>query len=371
MHPMDSSLDDAVHVNGQRNGPQRSTSGESIPGRRRTSLDNSCLLTSESVMLEILRNNNCAASIDDHHYDDNNMMNTIAGISKQSRRSSLDNEHSIPITFLANSKNSNIALKVDLDHDSHMNTSNGSRRLSPNQLKKNSVTSRCDELPPVLNKSLPLMATNENVIESEATETGDINTNIISESSNNIINDDDDDEEEEEDLNDEDSFCDATGQEMGNKAYIVQELGASYYFNDEDYFNHHVKPHVVDNDDAASLDEIIEEEEFIETMLPPASSNKVLTNNEDTSTFIVKVNKVSDDDDDNSDDDSFCDAHGTDIADQKYLEKDLGASCYWECPTLAGAAAAAHSETTSGEKTVNNANFVGTIGEEDEDESER
>jgi hypothetical protein len=286
--------------------------------------------------------------MDDDYHDINskNMMSVgVDGNSvRQSRRSSLDHEKTIPITFLADYSNSQTSVKVDLDQDNHTNHSKGSRggssmKRSPNQIKKNSVT---QELPAVT-ESLPL------------TETEIIVTN------NNSIHSDQDDGD---DFDDEDSFCEATGQESGNRAYIEQELGASDYFNDEEFFNHHVKPHVVTDDDAASIDEIIEEEVIMETILPPASTNK--------SSHEVKpvlISTATDDDDDDSDCDSFCDAKGSDAADQKYLEKDLGASCYWECPTLAGAAKAAQQLETSDKASKNNSN-VDTIGEGDEEDED-
>lgn len=205
----------------------------------------------------------------------------------------------------------------------------------------------------LFDRSLHQLTDQKQLKESSTTATSD-DTFLTNDDYNCVVNDGIENNTDDDD--DDDSFCEANVQENANKMYIVQDLGASYFFNEEEFYNHHVKPHVkmnIDNeDDHNSLDDDIEEQVLIETILQPASSigrqsepsviqipNLILKkqSGKNTNKRSNSLDSISDDDDFNEDDDSFGEANDVETPDMTYLEKELGSSCFFECPTLSRA----------------------------------
>jgi hypothetical protein len=366
------------------------------------------------------------------------------------RRLSYNQDISVPITFLASlldgtrkNKTIGIGTSSDLDWDRHSNEN----KVQP-ELESGAVGSSNTGSTSSVSHSTNQIRAAHRPYQASNFPHGHNNDDADTES--------DDDDEFDVDC---DSFCDASVREIGNKQYIVQELGASYFFTDEEFFNHHVRPHMNYNDDAGSIEEIIEEEIIVETILQPvrntlstelqqqsslSSNNSTfrsdymkqklsqrhrlfidpsIDTNRAATSAIATMDDLSaknysmgdyqviprrrqltndqgvDHDDsfsilptsisfqtasnanvsdvvvctrqqatqqyslsgtngfvDDSDCDSFCDAADLQEADMKYLEKELGSSCYWECPTLVGAAIQQNDDSSRNNNSLSNNN---------------
>lgn len=402
MHTTNSSLDASFHdqTKGQLSRGGRSRQGQ----RRRTSLDNSDLTGgnhNESSLLQILRRND----VNGYEYgDDGDYMGGSThkyysmGISKytsnhssnlstdddldddelpRKRRHSLNYGITVPTTFLADLIPSKP--KGDLDDDCHAGvgrpTNSPTKRSTPqrdvNSPKKVPGRSHSTPLTVMANSLIasPIKGAVKSTVKTPLKRTPVSPRKSPRKDKAPVMKArhtfDSDDESDSSWVPDDDSFGEAADQEQACLAYIQQDLGASYYFDDEEFFNHHVKPHVVE-DDTASLDEVleelVEEEEIEEELKPsPPPAMDVLP-----SSVVVPLpahgssHHGGNDDDDDSDCDSFGEANEMEQADKEYLQKDLGASCFWgeECPAL---------DMNDGGVGTACETFM-TIGEEDEDD---
>lgn len=299
MHPLDSSLDASLH--GHEHTARKA--------RRRCSLDNGYLASAD------LRNSLGVSN----HYNASSYHNFGSPNQHQRgpRRLSLNNCTAMNTTFLATSTNYTVSTadKCDLDMDYHSWMDENNHSCSKSSY--HSTRSRVNSLD-VISKNQAATAA------------------LVSDA--------------EPDFNDEsencDSFCEATGAEPANQEYMMQDLGASCFWNDVVFSDHHIDDYSDDEDEVNNHDchgkpMTVAGEKTSETS--PVSGHTELTE-ADTILPVLRDDSVGDafeaddeerhvsdgvDDDSFSECDSFCDAQDNERANAEYLKKDLGASCFW------------------------------------------
>jgi hypothetical protein len=266
MYALDASLDASLHGH-----------GNARKARRRTSLDNGYLASTDLRMLVILDNN-----INSYHHK----------LQKGPRRLSLNNCTAMNTTFLANNNNYNVSTadKSDLDIDSHPSY--------------HSLRSRTN--------SLDISKNGTGTYSTASTARGAVVSDVDGWSSS-------------FDGSDCDSFCEATCTEPANQEYMTQDLGASCFWNDEEFFRQieNSGESLDYNDDHDFGGAAVKDPNVIATYLCMERQENMVHQKENSDHF------DDEHDDDSSECDSFCDANANERANTEYLKKDLGASCFW------------------------------------------
>jgi hypothetical protein len=253
MHPFDSSLDTSFHKHSHHH--QRKQA-------RRSSLDNGCFYDKYELM------SIASASLDSSSHGSRAAL---------PRRRSLNTELVIPTTFLASSTAPNInKITNDLDFDCHTWV-NESPRNNNN------------------NKALYHSSHHTKPVAMEVTDDEQDSDRRHHESCGSTDFDPN-----------EDSFCEASYAEPANKEYMMRDLGASCFLDDD-------MLHDMDNDkldDLAAFEALENDEhEATERGGGDGLEGDVTATSEDCA--------------------SFCDANDRDQANRDYLVRDLGASCFW------------------------------------------
>jgi hypothetical protein len=247
MHPFDSSLDTSFHKHSHQNHHQRKQA-------RRTSLDNGCFYDKHELM------SIASTSMDSSSHGSRSAL---------PRRRSLNTGIFVPTTFLATSMVPNVnKITSDLDLDCH---------IWVNENNKNN------------NKSMYHSSHHTKPVAMEVTDDEQDSYRRHNESCGSTDFDPN-----------EDSFCEASYAEPANKQYMMQDLGASCFLDDD-------MLHGTDDDDVDDLAafEALENDEHEAT----ERGGDVTATSEDC--------------------DSFCEANDRDQANRDYLVRDLGASCFW------------------------------------------
>lgn len=365
MHPLDSSLDTSVH--GHQPQCRRVV-------RRRSSIDNGLLVAPNEIMTLMMSSN---TGTSDHSanfmlVDDSND-NT-----KGHRRLSLNLNSVTNTTFLATKTTLSSSEKSDLDKDCHIFFDETGSNNTINNISKGSLSyhSHISRSPGPFGRN----KNNNDAAKSEVLDDG------------NDVDVGHDQAEDSSFSGSEDSFCEASGAEPANQEYMMQDLGASCFWNDLDV-NHNAEgnrnnksktPRAsllrcsfeeqeldVDNSHSgyhSNDDDSSHNASTLKTMLDVDGSPIVLSGHtmsttddeldEDYAFDNVDDNcdksadagvfDVDDDEDvdempvlqdelqqavgdfsDESECESFCDADETERANEEYLKTDLGASCFW------------------------------------------
>jgi len=209
MHPLDSSLDASLHDQPYK---RRAI-------RRRSSIDNGCLVASnDDLILKLMVSNN---SVDENHH---------SPLARLPRRRSLNNVNAMPTTFLAGYSGSK-ATKGDLDLDCHSSLHESRQAIALAANNNNNGSSSYGSSTKLMssfswdaNISHGNASSNNNSNCHEATTPTAVSDDNVS--VDNKYNDDDYDD-------DDDSFCDASYAEPANQEYIQKDLGASCIWNDD------------------------------------------------------------------------------------------------------------------------------------------
>jgi hypothetical protein len=361
MHPLDSSLDASVHGHHGPSGGRRVV-------RRRSSIDNGLLLgggngSKEFLIARVLSGSSNGSNGGDGRGSDFFEQHYRSG----PRRLSLNLNSTTNTTFLAsNTVGVSHADRCDLDKDCHLWSDeeyarNGRKTASLHSHQSTSAR-----------RSAPT-------------------SSVVSMENNN--EDDDDDDSTVSFDGSQDSFCEATGAEPANSEYLMQDLGASCFWNDVDFcselqrrkesktstnsneHNQTASPHSLHD---MSTDELDYEPSIVDKNLVLGSSSTnpqeaqqqgsevVLsyhtstTDDDEVGDMLFAHDSANDEqevmqflenepvpgdtshgDDDVDDDDgvnggdfsseceSFCDADESERANTAYLQTDLGASCCW------------------------------------------
>lgn len=273
MHPLDSSLDASLH--GHRG------SGEGRQARRRTSLDNGYLASTDLMMLASSNANGLEKY--------NSHLNEYC---QRPRRLSLNNCTAMNTTFLTSvNYNVSTATKNDLDRDFHSWLDESSYAMT-----KSSSHSR-------ISKANSLDLSKKGAATAQA-----------------VVSDIDGTSSSGDGGSQCDSFCEATGAEPANREYMMQDLGASCFWDDDAFFE---QVECFNEMSAEGLDYNNDEECEV------ANESETSASSEQPETTIILTEIIDQFDDDSSQCDSFCDADNNDRANTEYLATDMGMSCVW------------------------------------------
>jgi hypothetical protein len=256
MHPFDCSLDTSFHKHSHQPHHQRKQA-------RRSSLDNGCFYDKHDLM------SIASASLDDSSHGSRAAL---------PRRRSLNTALVIPTTFLASSTAPKVnKITSDLDLDCHIWVNE-----SPQNYNNN-------------NKALYPSSHHTKPVAMEVTDDEQDSDRRHNESCGSTDFDPN-----------EDSFCEASFAEQANKEYMMRDLGASCFLDDD--MLHDMDDDKVD--DLAAFEALENDEhEATERGGGDGFEGDVTATSEDCA--------------------SFCDANDRDQANRDYLVKDLGASCFW------------------------------------------
>jgi hypothetical protein len=215
MHPLDSSLDASVHGHHGPSGGRRVV-------RRRSSIDNGLLLlgggnngSKELLIARVLSGSSDGGGSNggDGRGSDFFAQHYRSG----PRRLSLNLNSTTNTTFLAtNTVGVLHADKCDLDKDCHLWSDEDYARNGPNTA------------------SLHSHAESQQTM-SAARRSVSASSGIVSMGNNNNNNNDNNDDSTVSFDGSQDSFCEATGAEPANSEYLMQDLGASCFWNDADF----------------------------------------------------------------------------------------------------------------------------------------
>jgi hypothetical protein len=361
MHPLDSSLDASVHGHHGPSGGRRVV-------RRRSSIDNGLLLgggnsgSKELMIARVLSGSSNGSNGGDGRGSDFFEQHYRSG----PRRLSLNLNSTTNTTFLAsNTVGVSHADKSDLDKDCHLWSDEDYARNGRNGASLHSHQSQTVVRRSVRTSSVVSMENNDGEDDDDSTVSFD---------------------------GSQDSFCEATGAEPANSEYLMQDLGASCFWNDVDFcselqrrkesksninngieHNQTSGPHALHD---MSTDELDYEPSIVDKnlVLGSSSTNPQEAQQQGEEVVVSYHTSTTDDDEDgdmlfahdsandeqevmqflhnehvpgeayhgdDDDDDgenggdfsseceSFCDADETERANTTYLQTDLGASCCW------------------------------------------
>jgi hypothetical protein len=299
MHPLDSSLDASLHANSNNNHNNHSKARV----KRRSSLDNGCFATNESILLLTM-------SAAEYYASNDIQMKSISR-----RRLSLNNCMTMPTTFLSNyncanpfvlsSKKKNSELDADCHDELQNNISRHSLTCSTHTQNQRRMT------------MTSLDGGGSKMMNNNARSTTSAEWSM------------DDSLDSDSDYDDCDSFCEAAGQEPANKCFIEQ-MGVSCMFKEDAFFMAAIE--LGDPHEAAADPPAVASAGSTRCENDDDDDNRKCHHLED---YNMSDHPDYDDEhscssqDSNDDCDSFCDATEKEPANAHYLRKDLGASCFW------------------------------------------